>query len=134
MITWSVEYYNGGLPLDIITSNDCNWNDLPTDNVIYVRIHWNGYTHILCGMDYYWFDNDKTYGLFNATGQEAIDDENKRMEDGHQEVVYEGPNKFCFKFDDRHIDLGELDPFEGVHILKGVMMPDDEARLIGLII
>jgi hypothetical protein len=132
MLHWKVKYYNGTTVLDQITSLECSWEDLPTENVIEMEISNGDKLHTLGGMDNYWVSGSY-YGLFNNTGSLAEEEENRRKELGHQEWKYIGESFVTYKWDDTHIKLKEQIQLDGVHILKGVMVSDEHAKVFGLI-
>ena len=109
------------------------WDDLPVQNVVDFTVYYGRYKHTVSGMDYYWM-NGSSYGTFNATGLLAEQQEARRRENGHEQVVYEGLQAVAWMWDEKgnHIFLGEFRP-ENVHVLTGVMLDDDVARKIGLI-
>lgn len=113
---WKVRYYNGSLPLDVITSDECGWDDLPKSGVVDVTVTDGKYSHTLQGMDYYWIDGN-TYGMFN-------DDSNFDIYEGEQAVAYEFS-------DNGHVKLKYA--YTPNHILEGVMLPDNVAQEIGLL-
>lgn len=132
MLEWKVRYYNGTTQLEEVTSTQLSWEELPTENVIEVEITKNGYTHILRGMDNYWISG-YTYGMFNNTGSLAIEEEESRNQNGHQEVIYEGDGWVEYQWETTHIRLTEQSNSPNKHTLKGVMIPDEHAKLFGLI-
>jgi hypothetical protein len=133
MLEWKVRYYDTELPLVEITSNDMNWDELPVNGVIEVDVINGRYKHTLSGMDYYWISGSK-YGMFNETGSVAEIEANIRLNNGHEQVYYSGSNARMLDWEGEHIDMGEIFPDNSTtHILKGVMITDDEAREIGLI-
>jgi len=129
---WEVKYYLGSLPLSSITSSEMSWENLPIENVIFVMVKKDGMIHTLKGYDNYWV-NGNEYGCFNNTGQLAIDEETNRLLEGYTEIQYEGLMDCYYNWDDDCRFMGEKSDKNGLHILKGVMIPDDEARQIGLI-
>lgn len=129
---WEVKYYTGSLKLHSITSKDMPWNELPTENVIFVIVKKDGMSHILHGYDNYWVNN-KEYGCFNNTGELAIIEKNKRIEEGRQEIEYVGLMDCYFSWDLKSEYMGEKYDKNGLHILKGVMIPDNEAKELGLL-
>jgi hypothetical protein len=132
MLEWKVRYYNGTLELDEITSNDMAWEELPTSNVIEVDILKDGYRHTLRGMDNYWLSGSY-YGMFNNTGSLALYEEEQRRLNGHQEVEYGGTTPITYKWETTHIKVEETVNLTLIHILSGVMVPDEHAREFGLI-
>ena len=132
MLNWEIYYYTGSLPLIKITSQEMSWENVPINGVIKIKITKGKYSHTILGMDYYWIDNYK-YGLFNATGETAIKEEKIRRKNNHQEIKYSGLNPLCYNWENEHEYLGEIYPSNNVKILNGIMIPDNEARIIGLI-
>jgi hypothetical protein len=108
MITWAVTYWpeHGTSALDayIITSNDCDWHELPTEGVLMVLLHRDGYTHRLRYFDHYWLDpasgrHGGWYGTL-TTAHETWESDWSQAVEG-------------------------WDPPEAVHVISGVMVPDD---------
>jgi hypothetical protein len=134
MLEWKVRYYNNSLPLVEVTSDEMEWNELVVDGVIEVDVINGRYMHTLSGMDYYWISGSR-YGMFNETGSIAEIEANIRLNNGHEQVYYSsGSNARMLDWENEHIDMGDIFPDKDTtHILKGVMITDDEAREIGLI-
>jgi hypothetical protein len=132
MLEWKVRYYKGTTQLEEVTSTQLSWEELPTENIVDVEITNGEYTHILRGMDNYWISGS-TYGMFNNTGSLAIEEEELRNQNGHQEVVYEGEEWVEYEWSDVHIRLTQQSNSPNKYILKGVMIPDEHAILFGLI-
>jgi hypothetical protein len=133
MLEWKVRYYQGQLPLVEATSEDYSWEDLPIDNVIQMEIKKGDCTHVIGGFDNFWMSGSH-YGVFNNTGSLGEYEALQRLENGHEQVYYEGAQAIMYDWDQDHINMGEIFPdTTKVHILKGVMIPDDQAREIGLI-
>jgi len=131
MLEWKVRYYNGTLELDEITSNDMEWEELPTFNVIEVDILKDDKRHTLRGMDNYWLSGSY-YGMFNNTGSIGTEEEEHRNQNGHQEVQYEGEEWVTYNWETEHIKV-QTPISTNLHILTGVMIPDEHAREFGLI-
>lgn len=132
MITWKVRYYDGTtIPVEI-TSDEMSWEELPIENVIEVDIINGSFKHTLRGFDNYWLLGN-LYGMFNNTGSLATEEERHREEAGHQEVVYEGEMEVAYSWEDSHIKLDTIPNISNVHIISGVMIPDDHAKVLGLI-
>ena len=132
MITWTVQYYNGKLPLDEINSSQCSWGDLPKEGVIRVILENNNNKHILQGMDYYWLDGFR-YGMYIESNVEiAKIEEDKRITSGHQETNYEGLKSIIYEWGTHHLLIGEGIP-TNIQPIRGIMVSDEIAKKIGLI-
>lgn len=122
---WLLTYYDGRLPEAYYSSEHWSWLDLPIGDakktgVIRVDV-WRGERyHQMQGFDYYWLDEDSgAFGMFN-------DEKNRAWYSGLQEIAW------------RFTDTGSvrLPPGSrpvGAHILSGVMLPDADARALGLL-
>jgi len=129
---WKIAYYSGSLPLTYTSSSQQTYEQVANDNVISITISSASYSHTLQGFDYYWISGSE-YGAFNATGSLAVQEEEARREAGYQEVVYEGVMKCRYRWNTQHESLGEQDAPTACKILNGIMIPDDDAREIGLL-
>lgn len=132
MIKWKVKYYNGGLPLFVVTSEDMEWENLPKENVVEVDIIKDVNTHTLRGFDNYWLNNN-TYGMFNNIGEIGSQEEDERSKLGFQEIKYEGEQYVNYEWADKHIRVYDDIYLKGTPTLSGVMIPDEDAKKIGLI-
>jgi hypothetical protein len=112
---WSVEYYDGSLPLTRVDDSDMDWNDLPVDGVVFVTVYHDGYRHQMRGYDNYWVDRDQ-FGCFN--------DQNSPFG-----APYAGQRWMC----DWNQTWTNRNPPRNVHVLRGVMLTDDVADEIGLL-
>jgi hypothetical protein len=133
MMNWVVRYYDGELPLISISSDDMEWYELPQTGVVDVFIEHGGYSHLLSGVDNYWLSGN-FYGWYNNTGSLGEWEEEQRRVNGHEQVVYEGSMMMVFEWEDpeQHLVIGEYIP-ENVHVISGVMLPDELARELGMI-
>jgi len=122
----------GSLPLSGITSSEMSWEELPTENVIFIIIKKDGRTHNLYGWDNYWI-NGNQYGVFNNVGELGLEEEQNRLDGGYQEVVYDGLMDIYYEWADSCVLIGEKTNKDGLHILKGVMIPDNEAQELGIL-
>lgn len=130
---WVVRYYNGSLPLQEISSEDMDYNDLPKKNVVEVFVQHEKYSHTMRGMDFYWI-HENFYGMFNRTGEEAKIEEQNRLEAGHEQIIYEGKNCVKWEWSDQgHLFFEDQGPPDDIHILEGIMIPDDQAKEIGIL-
>jgi hypothetical protein len=121
MIDWSVDYWQAGAPVSTRCRAHGSWAELPTEGVVRVHLRHGEYSHTLQGMDNYWLaEEHHTYGMFN-------DPENAAWYEGRQAVAWAWPTpETC-------VSIANTDPPQGAHILRGVMLPDDLAREIGLL-
>jgi len=85
---------------------------MPTDGVLTVTIN----DHRMQGMDNYWV-HEGYYGAF-------IDPENRD--------IYEGKMKSRWKIDPFEKASRILPPADA-HVIRGVLIPDEDARRLGLI-
>ena len=108
MSTWSVLYWEDERPV-WRWHDTFAWEELPQENVLWVDVWDAGYHQCLGGMDNYWLTGN-LFGLFN-------DPENADWYSGRQAIAY------------RWTGTGseEIEPNAppGVHVLRGVMLPDD---------
>lgn len=108
-----VEYWFGSLPLQLYYGVDG-----PSDGVIRVYLHRAPYTMILSGFDNYWFYGNR-FGYYN-------DPQNYHRYIGRQEATW------CWPEDNKPFrDEAPIPP--GAILWRGVMMPDDEAREVGVL-
>lgn len=103
-----------------------DWAKLPTQGklqpdwgIVRVRIFYGHYEHVLLGMDAYWL-GEGVYGMLN-------DPENRAWYDGAQSIAYAWPTI------DQQTPLADATPPAGVHIVRGVMLPDWQARQLGIL-
>jgi hypothetical protein len=93
---------------------------MPVDNVLWVDINYKGWRRRLNGADNYWVDPaNLQYGVYNDTENDAW---------------YLGLDPSAYQTGDNgETDLGATTPGAGVHVIKGVYLPDAEAITLGLI-
>jgi hypothetical protein len=110
----TVAYYHGSLPLEFVTGDA---RDLPRDRAVWVEVERDGYRHRLGGMDSVWVHGD-AFGCFN-------DPENADWYEGRQRVAWRWTGR----------GSEEIDPAvpDGATVFAGVMLPDEDARAVGLI-
>jgi len=96
-----------------------NWRLYPVDNVLWVDIERDGLRQRLQGMDNYWVDGHR-FGMFN-------DFENEWLYEGVQHIAYIWPLGAAMK------RVPGLVRSLDAHILRGVMVPDETARQLGLL-
>ena len=107
-----VEHWWGRLPLHMVDGVDG-----PKDGVTRVYVGRGGNTMVLSGRDVYWLHGDR-FGCFNQP--------ENHYRWGHQEAAWcwpEGQNPYR---DDLPIP-------DGATMWFGVMLPDDQAREVGLL-
>ena len=111
-LRWHVRYYTEALPLVVVTADDMAVSGLPDTGVIDVRVtDPDGYSMTLVGADVYYLSDDATrFGLFNEDGSE-----------------------YHFRWDEIMGFYPASVPAPLPRLLHGILMPDDEARLVGLI-
>ena len=129
---WEAYYYINQLPLIKYSSIDYSYDDLPEDGLVMINIIKGDYNHLIYGMDNYWIDNNK-YGMFNNTGELAELEEEQRRLNGNQEVEYIGYSNVAWSWDEQHIFLNDYQFDENIKVIKGIMLPDNIAKEIGLI-
>ena len=108
-----VEHWWGRLPLETVHGLDG-----PTDGVTRVYLSRGDETMILSGFDNYWVHEDR-FGIFN-------DEENFGWYEGEQSAGYRWPEGENAHRDDSPIPAG-------AKLWRGVMLPDDEAKEVGLL-
>ena len=112
MLTVQAEYWHGRLPLEVVDGLDG-----PTNGVTRIYVRRGAETMILSGRDNYWVHGER-FGCFN--------DEENYHRWGRQESAWrwpEGENP-------QRIE----DPLPaGAKLWRGVMLPDAEAKEVGLL-
>ena len=111
-LRWHVRYYTEALPLVVVTSENMAVSDLPDIGVIDLTItDPAGYSMTMTGADVYYLNESATrFGLFNEDGSE-----------------------YHFRWDEIMGFYPAAVPSPLPRLLHGILMPDDEARLVGLI-
>ena len=121
MLRWSVDYcLIIGAPLVSLDGEVGAWRKAPPEGVVNVHISQGDSRHTLRGMDNYWIhEESRTYGMFNDEGSEG----------------YEGVMSVAWSWEsqDQHVPLEDTTPPQGVHIIRGVMLPDEYAKELGLL-
>ncbi len=128
MIAWRVEYgTTDGAP--IVTragEGEGEWRKLPTlpdlrpaRGVVRAHLHHGPYRRTLQGKDAYWL-TEGVFGMLN-------DPENRRW--------YEGvmANAWAWPTPDQCVPLTDARPPAGAHVIRGVMLPDWQARALGIL-
>ena len=111
-LTVDVEHWWGRLPLEVVAGVDG-----PSGGVTRVYVRRDGHTMILAGRDVYWLAGDR-FGCFN-------DPENYRRW-GHGASGWRWPAGGNPVRDDAR-------PPGDARVWRGVMLPDDQAREVGLL-
>ena len=107
-----VEHWWGRLPLDVADGVDG-----PSDGVTRIYVSRDGDTMVLAGRDNYWLAGER-FGCFN-------DPENFHRW-GRQESSWRWPEGQNPRRDDAPMP-------DGAKLWRGVMLPDDQARKVGLL-
>jgi hypothetical protein len=118
-MTTSVVYWDGS---DAVRVARDDWRDYPVEGVLWVDVHIGPYTTRLLGNDNYWIDPDACeFGVFN-------DPENAHIYQGRQAAVYR-------YYEEHRVELlsSRRRPKPGVHVVRGVWIPDEDARRVGVI-
>ncbi|MFU8868668.1 hypothetical protein [Natronococcus sp.] len=111
MTVFTFERYHGHLPLSSGPPVAC-------DDVIYLVARRGEHEHRLGGLDVYWVLGD-TYGAF-------ADPENLELYGGAPAVAYRWNEH-------GHVALEDTRPPPAALFARGILIPDDEARQIGLL-
>ena len=107
------EYWFGQLPLEVVDGLDG-----PTNGITRIYVRRGAETMVLSGFDNYWVAGDR-FGIFN-------DEENFDWYEGEQSAGYRWPEGENAHRDDSPIPAG-------AKLWRGVMLPDDEAKEVGLL-
>lgn len=113
---WTAYTWHGGTGLVTWSHLYHKWTDVP-DNIAFVDVYYADHRRRLQGMDNYWMDVD-CFGMFN-------DEENAGKYEGKQWVAYaivEG----------QEYEMTAV-PFDIRDIRRGIQMPDDIAKIHGLL-
>ena len=127
IVTWTVAYYCGELPLVFRGSDTWRWKDLPQGDGVTTGVAWvdvldSGYRHRLLGKDCYWLDEASgSFGLFN-------DPANCAWYGG-------GPDaqQSAWRWTGVGSECIDPQPPASAHVLLGVMLPEEHARAVGLL-
>ena len=104
-----------------VTSDDMPWRDLPTEGVLWVDVEQGGYHHRLSGHDNYWIHGD-SFGVWN-------DQQNWAWYGGGPEAQYHAWQ--WVRGGSRSV-VPPIVP-DSAHVIRGVLVPDEFAREIGLL-
>ena len=109
-----VLYWNGREAESVVADR---WRDYPVEGVLWADLWQNGYHTRLVGLDNYWLHGD-AFGVFN-------DPENYDW--------YPGKQAMAFRWTGAGSE--EIEPVvpPGAHVLRGVMVPDEVARELGIL-
>lgn len=113
---WTAYTWHGGTGLVIWSHLYHKWTDLP-DNIAFVDVFHGDTKRRLQGMDNYWVDTE-CYGMFN-------DPDNEGIYEGKQEVAY------CI-VDGQEYEMTAV-PWKIENARQGIQMPDDVAKMHGLL-
>lgn len=99
---------------DAVTNVTGSWAGMPAEGVLWVQVP----NRRLQGFDNYWV-HENCYGVFN-------DSENYDLYEGLQAIA------FC-DTDEGEVQLEDPSPPEGIQILRGQMLTDEQAKTVGLL-
>lgn len=102
----SVAYWEGAR---VVTRSGADWSALPVDGVLWVTAELGGHRHVLLGADRYWVEGLR-YGMTYEDAQP--------VHGGRLYAAWEWAGGV-------HVDLGDLPPPEGAHVLHGIAVPDE---------
>lgn len=63
MFTWKAYYYNEDLSLNVYSSENTGWEELPSNGMICLIVKIGRFLHKIHSVEKYWLSNDR-YGLF----------------------------------------------------------------------
>lgn len=117
-MNWSLEYYDGELPLKEVSGPA--WNDLDIHTVQRVYVRNGDYTMTMSGHDFYWIDEaNLEFGCFIGP---------------HNYDIYQGNKAVSFAIvDDKFVKTGHDLPGGGINVLGSTYMPIDEAEEVGIL-
>ena len=104
-LTASVARWNGRRAQHLHGS----WRSMPTEGILWVDISVGGFRHRLLGADGYWVSGDR----YGCTYEDA-------------EPIYGGLPYVAWEVVDGVMRrVGAVPPPEGVHVVRGIALPDD---------
>lgn len=115
---WSLEYYDGQLPL--VEVEDTPWAELDIHTIQRVFVRNGPYTMIMQGHDFYWIDEEnQEFGCFIGP---------------HNYDIYEGNKSTSFAIiDGNFVNTDGKLPGVGINVLGSCYMPEHEAVQVGIL-
>ena len=113
---WRVAYHEGDRVI-MRGSDAWAWGALPAVNVLWVDVRDGEYRHRLSGFDAYWVHGQR-FGVLN-------DAENAAWYPGEQALAWEWTGSGSRRV--------EASVPSGARVLRGVLVPDEVARAVGLL-
>jgi hypothetical protein len=124
----TVHHYVGALPLVEGPLGPC-------EDVVRVVVVAGWRTLVMQGMDVYWVHEPSgTLGMLNDGGPMGFVGMWRRWWRGHACARYVGASALAWRFtEDEHTQLSDTSIPAGAVVMRGVMLPDGDARAVGLI-
>ena len=108
-MTWTVTYWAGGGLTSTLNASGDDWQAMPREGVLWLDVEHRGYRHRLQCRDFYWTSGER-FGMFDA-----------------------GTDGVAYRAGERGFERTGPGVPSGAVVFAGVLIPDDDARRLGLI-